>query len=1296
MAETIDRTIDVLKTALLVNPRDATKHFMLGKAYRTADRLDDAVSCLKKASSLREGYAKADYHLGLTLEELNQHADAAAAFEACTNADADHLDAWLRQARMRALLQEHEASARAFEQVLRLEPGHPEAFRGAFDGWHDAGAHPHAFRFAAVPEVLADLEVEHAIRVAHTAEAVEAFDEATSLLRAIAERAPERVQTFDDLVRIMELTEAFGALLEDAARARALSGETRRHAASVGRAQLALENWAAAAEELDVAANAEGASARVKRDAGIAWAKSGAAERSLPFFQDAAPSRPDDLLLLVEWARARMALERNVEAKELLEQAVALPDTSAEAHSLLAQCLSALGDSDAANTAFQAALALNPHDARVQASYARNSLVGGDTSAAIEALARSTDLDSSNPTTWLLLGDQLLTDPTSENLERALHAYRQVLAVEPGSTPALRGAAQATVGLGRVADGIRACQAWAQSEPGLASEGELGRLLRRAERYAEAAQAFERALEYVDGAEGLADGMREGLADGMREGLADGMREGLADGMREGLALAETYVELGRTQDAQALLLRLRGRHGEALEILSLLAGVSLRLDDARGAENAAAATLRTSPKDVRLHRLRAEAQLALNDTAGAIASLEQALFLESTDLRSRLLLGETLRRAGRHEQAVACLREAVLAAGDNAEAHYQLGWALEQHGQAEPACAAYVECTQRDPRHADAYHRLGQLRLTLGRYEPACEALRAAVELEPDLAEAHSAHGQALEQLGDLDGALFSLRSALRLAPEHTLTLMSLGRVCTQAGRPQDAITYLTQALQRHPGAREPRLLLAENLFAVDRHAEALGALEHVLLDDPLHAPAQLLLAEHYRRTGDLERAVTALSAAVESEPENGSSLLNLARTLLESGDAEHALNTARRARHLDLPGDQHAELNGIIASALTRLGQHGAALGALEEALRTTPSLALAVDFARVVEATQDWPRAAALESALNQALAGAEADPSAGPVHRVLGRCAWLQARFQDALASFESAMRLNPDDDEAALGAGLARKGLGQLALAIPLLQRKSVPTPESQAALGEALVQEGQLDGGIAALEAAGDTLPPDAQRCLLWAYRNAGRQGDFERQARAILALEPDPLVAGALARAHYERGELTQVIELLSPLEAELGAPGLALLGIALSATGEHRQAVHRLRRATSLGTSGSSSLGPIEPAAHGALGISLVQEGLVEEGLSLIAAATRAGFDSSPAHRSAANAYRALGQHAPAAASMLAALRHDPDDAELRYECGLSFSRAGDPQQAMEQYRALRKMRPAMAERLFREVNG
>jgi tetratricopeptide (TPR) repeat protein len=1245
MAETIDRTIEVLKTALLVNPKDPAKHFMLGQAYRGAGQLTDAAGAFRKAVALKSTHAKALYQLGLTLEDLGETQAAAEAFERCAVEDGANVDARLRWARARAALGEHAASAAAFESVLTLEPGHAEATQGAFDGWHHAGDHTKASAHVDVARDLVGGSVPHVTRVAVTLEAVGRASDARTALEWLAQQEPVAPAVFDDLVRVCERLEDPRAVIAHAARSRALHQDTTRLTAPVGRAHFLLGAWAAAAPELQHAAAGPEGTPALRRDAAIALRRAGQAQDSLDGFREAAAALPGDVLLLEEWARARMALGRHIEALELLQQAVALAAATARTHATLAECHEALGNADQAVHAFAAAVALDPNDPVVQASLGRNSVAIGNRDGAIDALERSTSLDGAVLDNWLLLGAQLLE---AERAEEALSAFDAAVAVDPESVEALRGRSLSLVALGRVADGIVASERWSTRAPGVESLGTLGQLLLSAGRGREAVQSLEAALGFGK------------------------------TSVQVGLLLAAAYQAAGRPADARAVLEPVHAVHPANVEVLRLLAQLQLSLRDAGRAAETVRTALRHAPNDAGLHALSASAQLTMGNEAGAIASFEQALWLDPENPKLRVMMGETLRRMGRTRDAVSSLRAAIHQDQGNARAHFELGWAMEDDGDAAGAAECYGRCIALDASNAGAHFRLGLLQQAAGKLNDAATSLRRAVELEPDFAEAHMAAGEVLEAIADLDGALFALRSALRLSPEHTPTLLALARIYQKADRPHDAVPVLEQALQQDPSNAQARFALAKNLTLTGRRADALGALHRLVEDDPQHAEAHRELASHYKAVGSLPEAIRALESACRAAPTLPVYAAELSQALFAAGEHERALMAAQRAAKLGDTSSEHAALLGRTYAALH---EWDAAAEALEPVLERAPTRLMAETYAQVVLQSRAWARAARHVSHLS---AFAEQAPD---VQLLLGWVALHEKRAQVALQSFDGALRVNPDDHRAAMGAGLARAALGQHTLAIPLLRRAPEQSPAVLEALGHALIQEGNLDEGVVTLERVSSQLSPDAGLCLLWAYRNAGRHQDFERFARQLLQGAVSDVVAAALGEWQLAQGQYQEVVATLSPIDDQLGARGLAVLGRALSKTGEHRMALHRLRRA--------ASLQPLDHAANAALGASLVHEAQVEEGLRLIEAAVAAGVDDVDAHRAAATGYRALGHHAQAGHAMQALLRHTPADQELRYECGLALFRAGQHEEAMSQYRALRGARPALAEQLFREMN-
>ncbi|MFG0258920.1 MAG: tetratricopeptide repeat-containing sulfotransferase family protein [Phycisphaerales bacterium JB041] len=306
------------------------------------------------------------------------------------------------------------------------------------------------------------------------------------------------------------------------------------------------------------------------------------------------------------------------------------------------------------------------------------------------------------------------------------------------------------------------------------------------------------------------------------------------------------------------------------------------------------------------------------------------------------------------------------------------------------------------------------------------------------------------------------------------------------------------------------------------------------------IHQATQLAMQGRTRESVQRCRAVLA------SQPGNVGAARLLGELLRKTGQHEESVRTLR-ALHRSRPHDAR------IASEL------GASLVAGQQAAQAIPLLQRAIGV---------FPN-----------------EPS----HRVwLGRAMMQTFRPSGAIAAFQEARRLDPDDTETALLLASAHLSAGQALLARPLLEQLAADEPENaavQVALAQALEQLSCLEDARAAYRRAGradhDGLAAAGLvRCLL-------AEGHIHQAADAALAAhEADPTAhtALALARVHLARRSPDQACAVLEPAlegSARSGPTGIGLwfaLGEAREQLGDYPGAFEAFSNGNSLYPAGYS----------------------------------------------------------------------------------------------------------------------
>lgn len=392
-------------------------------------------------------------------------------------------------------------------------------------------------------------------------------------------------------------------------------------------------------------------------------------------------------------------------------------------------------------------------------------------------------------------------------------------------------------------------------------------------------------------------------------------------------------------------------------------------------------------------------------------------------------------------ERRISDAREA-LAEGDYAHSVDLLERVLEMDPDRAEAQAVLAQATSaRDAGQVvDRLVQESQLELRLGDYEAAVDLLEDALSRIPShaqarelLAEARLGIAQQALEHDDYDKAIAALRNVVEDADEDSeaqhlldhatsLRYMSLGQERVRADDPEGAAGYFEQALRLDPDNEMARRQLDE----IRSNREREGRLRRALG-----------LGRSALEARDYATAVDYLQQAVELDPENQRLRQELAdaraeynrikqtrmeksltrgRTALEQGDYQTAIACADAAMEVAPDDERVQRYAGIVtsirehvqtASQAQRAGDYRTARERLEQAIS--------------IEETADLRQR--LDSLQHQA-AQAREEEIEHLLHQ--GRAAMEANQLEEALARFEQAVEMNPNDREAQRALDEARR------------------------------------------------------------------------------------------------------------------------------------------------------------------------------------------------------------------------------------------------------------------------------
>ena len=1280
--ESLEATIELLKTQLLLRPNDPHKRFQLGNVLRKGGRMDQAIEAFTRAVTAKPDFADAHFQLGLIYREKNDPATALNYFHQAVSFKPDLVDAVRQKAETAAILERDDEALESYERVLELAPDDPVAPREAGirryrrNDW--AGAAKWLDRAAVLEpdrtQVLVLLGLSQFRKGDMTAarnvltEFIKRGGDSPVARKSLAEAhaglndagrgvevAREGLEKYPDDTPLW-LT--YGTLL--AQRGQLEAAVTALQKASVvssaelhstlGHVLLKLHRHAEAAKHLKIAddfgtLSSDDVLALGEAHLGVpgsAVAAVAALERSTRM----APGKSRGFVVL---GKAYLAVERTSDALTMLRRAESLGESGESLLLEIAALQDALDLGDEALATYGRVLDGNAACVPALFGVGRRVLALGHAHDAVDPLKECVRYSPEHADAYLLLGRALFATASYVEASAAFTSYLQI---RPDDHQARMELAASLRAEGRHDQAIPVLQKAAYEAPSSGSTfRELGAVYAEANQPAPAADAYRRATEIapedpvaqtelarqlralgeLDGAlsavskaieqrpndatlfrlRGLIHGDRgeDHRARGELErahfldpsnpelamelglvlarlGSEDKALPLLAATWERGdapasvaLALAKTYRDLGRLDDAQSVLETARAQHPEDHDVVLQLA----LLFEQRGDFDRAVVAYRE------VTRLRADVPEALDRAARMYIKLDMP------------------------DEAVQTLEQLLRARPNDAGAYFELGTAYGKLGNESDAIASYARAAELRPGHLATWVRLAQSYAKRGDLALAADAYRRALYLEPGAREETLELAAILERLGlneERTQLLMNLTSA-RPDPE---ILLALARARGEEGKLDEAVRLFDAALDVTPidipakldagaivqtwalvsegyrsnieGARkvvqvfealalsertEPRFVveLAANLRELDRARTALTAVQRVA-HDPAPPGAYRLKGLLLAELGQTEEAADAWAVVVRDEPKAADARWVLAQAYMALKRRSEALTALRVVVQLD---PVHADAWSALGDLLVSAGDEYGAIEALTELVGLRP------DGASYRRLSAAYTRAGRKEEAVEAIRSAIRAEPNAADHRRALG-LAYAASEDPRAVEVLEEALRLDPELHEirgVAARIHRAKKDHGAALVHLQALTHADAHSPETWRMLVESLVSMQRLPAAIEAIRRAIAASPADADLRRL--HGTLAMQAKLWEEAasafEAWLTEEPTDTEALAYLATCYQNlnrsGDALRALKGWVKHAPKRHEPHLEL-GLLLLARGDHRTALESLERAREL----------------------------------------------------------------------------------------------------------------------------
>jgi tetratricopeptide (TPR) repeat protein len=449
----------------------------------------------------------------------------------------------------------------------------------------------------------------------------------------------------------------------------------------------------------------------------------------------------------------------------------------------------------------------------------------------------------------------------------------------------------------------------------------------------------------------------------------------------------------------------------------------------------------------------RGLAYLKMSESGGARADADRAIASrDSSDgvlARANLMRARARYRSGSEfSQAISDLDEALRLDPGYALVHLDKAEVLYRQSQPDTARSELDVVLARVPDTAPAYRLLGLVRLMLGQPDDAQGALSNAARIYSDWVGALRAEEGRAQVAGDPDRAEVATEGILALNRELAGVYLYQGMALADKARKEPPESFLGGVWRNIRGEQT-------------LHEKAIGKMQEAARLDPRRADIPVQMSNVYLQMGDTGRGAQALATARQLDPTAPEPYMALARLQEAQRNIPEAIKTIT-----ELTTNSQRYYAGY--EELYRLYL------ASGDSQSANASLQSALQFAAQSPSDHLW-RGKFLRTLGNIAEAEAEfraalVDPDLWEAHVHLGEILQAANRRPEALAEFQQALTVQPQDARALAGAAQLLVMAGQVAEAETLFARLTSVVPQDvngHIAYSQLLFSKGDIQGAIA-------------------------------------------------------------------------------------------------------------------------------------------------------------------------------------------------------------------------------------
>jgi tetratricopeptide (TPR) repeat protein len=383
---------------------------------------------------------------------------------------------------------------------------------------------------------------------------------------------------------------------------------------------------------------------------------------------------------------------------------------------------------------------------------------------------------------------------------------------------------------------------------------------------------------------------------------------------------------------------------------------------------------------------------------------------------------GYMLSRRSEYDAAIADYDAALALNASDAWALGDRGISYFYKGDEARARTDFDAALAIDPHASVAFNGRGLLALNAHDYDGAIAALSAAITSDPKDEFAFEMRAQAYWRTGKPQQALADYGEAIQQKPTEIALYGYRAALLRQEGRKSEAIQQAQLVIAANPKSSRAYFTAGAIYMSIHESDQASAVLDRAVALAP--AAQTYLMRANFRLWTDLPGKRADIEAALKLDPNSTPALAMLAEAQMTSGQYAEAATSLTHAMDKIHDSPEMLTLRGI---AYAKAGQTALAQADFSKA-RTQAKRPGELNNICWKLATHDVSLASALEDC-NAALAQ---GPATYPLLDSRGFVLMRLDRYDEAIASYDSALKLNPLEADSLYGRGICELRSGKKA------------------------------------------------------------------------------------------------------------------------------------------------------------------------------------------------------------------------------------------------------------------------